>query len=95
VSRPGRLTYARDIVIFVIGVGIVVQQTGFPWLLDSPDKVNVWSLAVGALFCNGPVMLQALALRFGGGTSQPGPLPQPSPSPLPSEPSPAPSSGGE
>lgn len=94
-SRPGRLTYARDTVIFVIGVGIVVQQTGFPWLLDSPDKVNVWSLAVGALFCNGPVMLQALALRFGGGTSHTGPSPEPSPPASPSAPSPAPSSGGD
>lgn len=79
--------------IFGVGVGIVVQQTGFPYLLESPPGgPNVWSLVVGALFCNGPVVLQALALRFGGGSSSAvAPPQQPG---LPSEPSPEPSSGG-
>jgi hypothetical protein len=83
-------------VIFVIGVGIVVQQTGFPWLLESPDKpLSIPALVVGALFCNGPVMLQALALRFGGGTSPSGQSPAPSQPDSRSAPSPAPSSGAD
>lgn len=83
-----------DLVLFGVGIGIVIGQTGFPWLVEAPkDGPEVWSLIVGALFCNGPVMLQALALRFGGGSS-------PSPAQLsapgsPPEPSSAPSSGGE
>lgn len=94
-SRPGRLTYARDAVIFVIGVGITIQQTGFPWLLESPERMNPWALLTGALFCNGPVVLQALALRFGAGTSQSGPSSEPSRPVSPSAPSPEPSSGAE
>lgn len=93
-SRPGRLTYLRDIVIFAVGLGIVVQQTGFPFLVDSPDKVSIPALVVGALFCNGPVMLQALALRFGGTTSTAGPPPAPSLSVSPSESSSDPFSEG-
>jgi hypothetical protein len=78
-------------VIFGVGIGIVIQQTGFPFLLESPEHPSVPALVVGALFCNGPVMLKALALRFGGGSSS---LPSgPSEPALPSEPSPEPLSG--
>ena len=92
-SVPSWLKYVRDIVIFGVGVGIVVGQTGFPYLVDPPSTgPSIPALVVGALFCNGPVMLQALALRFGGG--QPSGAAPPSPPALPSEPSPEPSSGG-
>lgn len=93
-SRPTWRTYIRDIVIFAVGVGIVVQQTGFPYLLDSPDQLSIPALLTGALFCNGPVVLQALALRFGAGTSTSGQQPAPSPSASPPEPSSETSSGG-
>jgi hypothetical protein len=92
VSRPGLGTYIRDCILFVAGLGIVVQQTGFPYLLESADKLSIPYLITGALFCNGPVVLQALTLRFG--TASPGPSPA---SPLPgssSESSSAPSPGG-
>lgn len=68
-NRPGWLTYIRDIAIFLIGVGIVIKQTGFPYILDSPESgLSVPALIIGALFCNGPVVLQALSIRFGTGT---------------------------
>jgi hypothetical protein len=96
VSRtPDARTYIRDMIIFGTGIGITVGQTGFPYLVDPPaGGPSVWSLAVGALFCNGPVVLQALALRFGSGTSTSARSPEP---PAPVSPS-APSSvplGGE
>jgi len=70
VNRPGWLTYARDVIIFVIGLGIVIKQTGFPFLLESPEKgLSIPALITGALFCNGPVVLQALSIRFGTGSS--------------------------
>lgn len=94
-SRPDARTFIRDTIIFSTGLGITVGQTGFPYLVPAPaGGPNVWALLVGALFCNGPVMLQALALRFGG-TSTSGQVPE-LPAPLPpSAPSSAPSSGGE
>jgi hypothetical protein len=93
VSWPSWLKYVRDVVIFSVGVGIVVGQTGFPYLVDAPASgPSIPALVVGALFCNGPVMLQALALRFGGGSpSEQAPPPQPA---LPSAPSSESSSGG-
>lgn len=81
--------------IFGIGIGIVLQQTGFPLLLESPQQgPSIPALVIGALFCNGPVMLQALALRFGGGTAQSGQQPEQPPSVSSSESSAEPSSGG-
>lgn len=93
-SKPTWRTYVTDTILFVVGLGIVLKQTGFPFLLESAEKPSVWYLITGALFCNGPVVLQALALRFGGGTSTPGPSPEASPPALPSAPSSEPSSGG-
>ena len=95
-SRPDVRTFIRDTIIFGVGVWITVGQTGLPYLVDPPPGgPNVWSLLTGALFCNGPVVLQALALRFGAGTSGSARSPEPpapvSPSALSSEQS----SGGE
>lgn len=79
-SRPGIATYIRDTILFVIGVGITIGQTGFPRLLDMPEGgPSIPALITGALFCNGPVVLQALALRFGGGTSSSAPPAEPLP----------------
>lgn len=89
-NKPKWLTYVMDIVIFVIGVGIVVKQTGFPFILEPPSSgPSIPALITGALFCNGPVVLQALNIRFGTGSSS---SPQASSS-LPS--SPVSSSEGE
>lgn len=95
-GRPDARTFIRDTIIFAVGLGIVVGQTGFPFLLDPPPGgPNVWSLMTGALFCNGPVVLQALALRFGSSTSGSAQSPGPAVPPSPSAPSSAPSSAGE
>jgi hypothetical protein len=83
----------RDVVIFVIGLGIVLGQTGFPYLIDAPAKLSIPALITGALFCNGPVVLQALAIRFG--TGSPGSQSASSSPPSSPESSVAPSSGVE
>jgi hypothetical protein len=93
VSRPGKLVVLRDIVLFAVGLGIVLQQTGFPFVLESPEKLNLYALVTGALFCNGPVVLQALAIWFGRSTSSAGPSQPASPSQPPSEPLPETSGG--
>lgn len=93
---PGVATYIQDSILFVIGVGITIGQTGFPKLLEMPpDGPNIWALLIGALFCNGPVVLQALALRFGGNTSSSAQPQDPLPLVPPSGSSSAQSSGGE
>lgn len=92
-STPGKRTVARDIILFVVGLGIVLLQTGFPFVLAPPEKLNLYALVTGALFCNGPVVLQALAIWFGRNTSSAGQSPPASPSPPPSEPLPETSGG--
>lgn len=93
-NRPGWLKVLRDIVIFGVGVGIVIKQTGFPFLLDPPHSgVSVPALVVGALFCNGPVVLQALAIRFGTGSSGAPSEPSSQPSSLGSSPTRSPTGG--
>lgn len=84
----------RDVIIFGVGVWIVVGQTGLPFLIDTPDKISIPALITGALFCNGPVVLQALSIRFGTGSSGSSPESSSPPS-SPESSSPAPSSGGE
>lgn len=93
---PGVVTYIQDATLFIIGVGITIGQTGFPQLVEMPEKgPNVWALLTGALFCNGPVILQALALRFGGNTSSSAQPPDPLPLVPPSASSSVQSSGSD
>lgn len=82
----------RDVALFLVGVAIVLKQAGigFP---APPGGPEVELIILGGLFCNGPLMLQFLALRFGSGG--PGSAPASPVPPLPSEPSSVPSSGGE
>lgn len=95
-SKPGIGTYIRDAILFVVGVWITIGQTGFPKFLDMPaDGPNVWALLTGVSLCNGPMVLQALALRFGGGTSSSAPSPEPLLPAPPSAQSSGQSSGGE
>lgn len=95
-TRPDARTFVRDTIIFGVGVWITAGQTGLPYLVEPPAAgPNVWSLLVGALFCNGPVVLQALALRFGSSTSGSVPSQAPQAPGSPSAPSSVPSSGGE
>jgi hypothetical protein len=82
------------VILFVFGLWIVVGQTGLPFILDSPDKLNLYALITGALFCNGPVVLQALSIWLGKSTSSGGQSPEPSPLPPSPEPSSESSSGG-
>lgn len=91
--KPGLGTYIRDTVLFTVGIAIGLSQAGIPPFDPPPGGPDVELLIFAGLLCNGPVMLQALALRFGSTGSQ-SPTPQPEPPSSP-ELSPAPSSGGE
>jgi hypothetical protein len=91
-ARPGWFVLLRDTAIFLTGLAIVLKQAGI--FFASPEAgPNIVLIVLGGLFCNGPVVLQALALRFGTGGSSPAP-PPPGPD-LQSVPSSGPSSGGE
>jgi hypothetical protein len=69
-----------------------MKQAGMGF--DPPEGgPSIPLIILGGLFCNGPVMLQALALRFGTGSPSGPPPPSAPPSP-PGQLS-APSSGGE
>jgi hypothetical protein len=58
-------TYLRDTIIFLIGAGIVLGQTGFPFLIEQPaNGPSIPALITGAVFCNGPVAIQALTILF-------------------------------
>lgn len=90
--RPGWTTYIRDTILFLSGLAIVFKQAGI--FFHPPENgPEIELIILGGLFCNGPVMLQALALRFGTGTS-PGQQPRQDP-PSPPELSSVPSSGAE
>ena len=95
-TRPSIATYIRDGILFFIGVGLTIGQTGFPLLVETPPGgPSIPALVTGALFCNGPVVLQALALRFGGGTPSSAQEREPSEPEQPSAQSSVPSSGAE
>lgn len=91
-NKPTWLVLFRDVVLFLLGVAIVLKQAGIGFSAP-PDGPEIELIIVGGLFCNGPLMLQFLALRFG--SSGPGSAPASPVSPLPPEPSSAPSSGAE
>jgi hypothetical protein len=81
----------RDTVVFVIGALIILKQAGlfFPAPADGP---SIELLAIGALCCNVPGILQVIQWR--SGTQSPPSGEQPSPSGSPSgQPSVAPSAG--
>jgi hypothetical protein len=82
----------RDVALFLLGVSIVLKQAGifFPAPHGGPQ---IELIIIGGLFCNGPLMLQFLALRFGSNGQGSAPA-SPAP-PSPRTPSSAPSSGGE
>jgi hypothetical protein len=91
VSRPGWGTYVRDTIIFAVGLAIVLKQAGIGFAAPEGGP-SIELIILGGLFCNGPVMIQALSLRFGTGSpSSPPPPPVPA---SPSPPSSAPPSGG-
>lgn len=92
-SRPDKRTVARDVILFVVGLGIVLAQTGFPFVLAPPEKLNLYALITGAVFCNGPVVIPLLMAWLTRGTSSAGPSQPPSPSPPPPEPLPETSGG--
>ena len=91
-ARIGRTTYARDLILFALGIVLILKQAGilFP---PPPGGPSLELLGIGALFCNGPLFLQYLTIRRG--TSGPSVSPEPSVPVLPSGPQSAPSSGGE
>lgn len=84
-QERGFLTYARDVVLFVFGIVIIARQAGI--VFPAPERVELELLAIGALFCNGPLFLSYWNARRG--------TPGPSVEPAPSEPGSqsAPSSG--
>lgn len=76
-SRPGGLTYIRDMITFTLGLVIILKQSGI--IFEAPPQgPSVELLAIGALCCNVPGILQVIQWRSGI-SSSPGP-PQPSPS---------------
>lgn len=85
-------TYLRDLGLYLLGCYIAMSEVGVPPFQRPPHGPSVMVLVFAGLLCNGPVVLQALQLRFGTGSSRPPEqLPPPEPS---SEPSSAASSGG-
>jgi hypothetical protein len=85
-------TYVRDLILFGVGIVIILKQAGI--LFPPPvGGVSLELLFLGALFCNGPLVLQYLSLRRG----IPTPLPPAPPSvpDLPLGPPSASSSGGD
>lgn len=70
-------TYVRDTILFGVGIVIILKQAGI--IFPPPDGgVQLELLFLGALFCNGPLVLSYLSLRRG--------IPTPLPPQLPSEP---------
>lgn len=88
-NKPGFLTVVRDTALFALGVVLVLKQAG---ILFEPPKngPELELILLGALFCNGPLVLQFLSIRFGAGTSSPPPSPPQSLPESQSEPSSAP-----
>lgn len=85
-------TYVRDMILFGVGIAIILKQAGI--ILDPPTGgVSLELLFLGALFCNGPLVLQYLSLRRG--TPMPLPPAPPSVPDLPLAPPSASSSGGD
>lgn len=67
-QRTKWITYARDAILFALGVAIILKQSGI--LFPPPEAVELELLALGALFCNGPLFLQYLSARRGTSGSQ-------------------------
>lgn len=68
---PRLLTVLRDIATYALGIAIVLKQAGI--IFDAPEEVSLPLLAIGALCCNVPGILQVIAWRSGiaGRGSQP------------------------
>jgi hypothetical protein len=67
------VVYIRDAVLFLTGVAIAMNETGvYPFSRPSGGP-STMALLFAGLLCNGPVVLQALGIRFGTGS----PTPQP------------------
>ena len=65
------MTYARDAILFLTGVAIAMNETGVPPFSRPQGGPNTIALVFAGLLCNGPVVLQALGIRFGIGTQPP------------------------
>jgi hypothetical protein len=88
VNRPGRATYIRDLLTFTLGLLIILKQAGIGFD-PPPTGPSIELLAIGALCCNVPGIIQVIAWRSGTSSSQSA---QQSP---PSPPLSVPSSGGD
>jgi hypothetical protein len=89
VSRPPWLTYVMDLAVFIIGALIILKQAG---LFFSPPEggPSIELLAIGALCCNVPGILQIIQWRSGTASSPPGAAGSPSgPPSVPSSPAPS------
>jgi hypothetical protein len=62
------VVYVRDAVLFLTGVAIAMNETGvYPFSRPSGGP-STMALLFAGLLCNGPVVLQALGIRFGTGS---------------------------
>lgn len=62
-SRPGTITYLRDTITYALGSLIILKQAGV--FFPPPDSVSIELVALGALCCNVPGILQVIAWRSG------------------------------
>ena len=92
-SRPGWLKVLTDTALFALGLLILARQGGV--FFDPPPQVSIPILAVGALMCNVPGILQVLAWRTGARTDSSPSVGEPSLSGPPQGSSPARSSAGD
>jgi hypothetical protein len=92
VSRPPWLTYAMDSAVFVIGALIILKQAGL-FFVPPEGGPSIELLAIGALCCNVPGILQVIQWR--SGTASPPPPEVVSPSVPPAPPLSSAPSGGE
>ncbi len=79
-SRPSWVVLVRDIAVFVLGFAILASQAGLP-PFEAPKEISIPLLAIGALCCNVPGILQAMAWRFGTAVPVSGQEPPPAATP--------------
>lgn len=81
-SRPGWGTYTRDTAVFIMGLVIILKEAGLlPWYPAPAGGPSIELLALGALCCNVPGILQVIQWRSGMGSSSSPPPHSPSVSP--------------
>lgn len=82
-STPGKAAYIRDTLTYTLGSLIILKQAGI--FFPAPESVSIELVALGALCCNVPGILQVIAWRSGQSSTA---LPPSQPEERPSQPAP-------